>query len=98
MSHTDSEDHQQFFMLPLKELMQAPSLQHSHIPPAQVREGEGIQATSNLPRYTHSTTKHDTVLLPLFRKVVALSTSPDGKENEWRRKLKKNDMDATEEY
>lgn len=66
------------------EPMQAPSHQQSHIPPAQAREGEGEWATRNPPGHTHSTVR----LLPRFRKVVALSTNPDGKENEWRRKLK----------
>lgn len=49
----------------------------------------GGQATSNPPVHTHSTTKHDSMLLPRCRKVVALSKMPDGKENEWRGKLKK---------
>ncbi len=53
----------------------------SHLP----RPGAERGNTSNLLGHTHSTTK---CLLPRFRKVVALSTIPDGKENEWRRKLK----------
>lgn len=45
----------------------------------------GVQTASNPLLHTHSTTK---CLLPRFRKEAALSTIPDGKENEWRGKLK----------
>lgn len=92
MSHTGSEDLQLLYIVCfLYETIQAPCLQQSHIPPAQARGGEGGgQATSNPLGHTHSITTK--CLLPRFRKVVALSTIPNGKENEWKRKLKKKWM------
>lgn len=60
----------------------------SHLP--RSRGGEGGRAASNPLGHTHSK-----CLLPRFRKVVALSTIPDGKQNERRRKLKTMTWHAT---
>lgn len=51
----------------------------------QVGRSRGNRPLATRRGHTHTTTK---CLLPRFRKVVARSTIPDGKENERRRKLK----------
>lgn len=93
VSHSDNETPQTIALNFSTEPARAPPAFTKPRPtwPGQGKRG-GLGGNGPLAtlRVTHTARPSMTVcLLPRFRKVVALSTSPDGKENEWRRKLKK---------